>query len=195
MSALDVFEQMPDTDVMLRVQWGSERAFAELYRRYYRRLQDFFYGLGRDAHMAEDLCHETFMRLWKLRARYKATGNFAAYVFTVARHIWQERCRKARKDWRLGIQRSVENEGALALVARTPAPDESAHRSEVDERIFAVLDTLPEEQRMAFVLRTVEGMALEDIARVMECPVNTVRSRRLLAIKQLRKALRGLFVL
>jgi RNA polymerase sigma factor (sigma-70 family) len=74
-------------------------------------------------------------------------------------------------------------------------PDEQARLSELDDRIFAALDNLPEEQRMAFILRTVEDMSLEDIAVVMQCPVNTVRSRRLLAIKRLREVLRGLLVL
>jgi len=185
-------EELSDAEVMLQAQWGSERAFAELYARHYRRLLDFFYGLSRDVQTAEDLCHETFLRLWQLRARYRPSGSFPAYLFTIARHIWMERRRQTRKEWRLGTAWSADDGADAVVVDIRLGPDEQARLSELDERIFAALDNLPEEQRMAFILRTVEDMSLEDIAEVMQCPVNTVRSRRLLAIKRLREVLRGL---
>jgi RNA polymerase sigma-70 factor (ECF subfamily) len=191
MAGHSAFAEMPDTDVMVRVQWGSEVAFSELHRRYFRRLLDFFYGMSRDAQRAEDLCQETFLRLWQLRVRYTVSGSFAAYVFTVARHIWQEQCRTRRREARLEAQ-GAEVETVRSLLQ--PSPDELAHRAELDARIFAALDALPEEQRMAFVLRTVQGLSLDDIATIMQCPVNTVRSRRLLAITRLREVLRGMMV-
>jgi RNA polymerase sigma-70 factor (ECF subfamily) len=84
---------------------------------------------------------------------------------------------------------------SITLNANGIAPDEAAHYAEMDERILGALRDLPEEQRTAFVLRTIEGLSLEDIARIMACPVNTVRSRRIIAIRRLREALSGLFVL
>jgi RNA polymerase sigma-70 factor (ECF subfamily) len=74
-------------------------------------------------------------------------------------------------------------------------PDEAAQNAELRDRITAALDELPDEQRMAFVLRTVQGLSLEEISTTMQCPLNTVRSRRLLAIRHLRNALRGILVL
>jgi len=193
--ARNVFVEMADADVMLHVQRGSEPAFAEVYRRHYRRLLDFFYSMSRDAQLAEDLCHETFLRVWQLRFRYAVTGSFVAYLFTVARNIWFEHRRVARREWRWRAVLPIEAE-ALDAPAHAPAPpDELVHRLEIEGRVSAALDAMPEEQRMAFVLRTIESLPLEDIAKVMGCPVNTVRSRRLLAITRLREALRGLFVL
>ena len=120
-----------------------------------------------------------------------ASGSFPAYLFTVARHIWFERRREARKEWRVA-NREGGDDGFRTYVL---APDTLASRAEINERVFSALEALPQEQRMAFVLRTVEGLSLDDIAAVMQCPVNTVRSRRMLAIQRLREALRGLFVL
>ena len=213
MDSHDTLERLSDPDVMLRVQWGSESAFAEIYERYYRRLLNFFFGMTRDVQMAEDLCHETFVRIWQLRARYSPSGSFAAYAFTVARHIWLEQCRRSRKQPRLAAPFAVETQDEppassertvcpqfvqrrqTVTPANCDAPDELAHRSEVGLHVFAALDKLPEEQRMAFILRTVNGLPLDEIAAVMQCPVNTVRSRRLLAVRRLRELLQGLFVL
>ena len=180
---------------MLRVQWGSESAFAELYERYYRRFLNFFFGMARDIQLSEDLCHETFMRIWQLRARYSPSGSFGAYAFTVARHIWLEQCRRTRRQLRLASPFAVETRDAFSVSSEHAAPDELAHRSDVGHQVFAALEKLPEEQRMAFILRTVEGLSLEEAAAVMQCPVNTVRSRRLLAIRRLRELLQGIFVL
>jgi RNA polymerase sigma-70 factor (ECF subfamily) len=190
----DTLERQPDSDVMLRVQWGSESAFAELYERYYRRLLDFFFGMSRNVQLAEDLCHETFVRIWQLRARYSPSGSFAAYAFTVARHIWQEQCRRAGRQPRM-VSLFAGDVRPDPSSSANDAPDELAYRAEIGLHVFAALEKLPEEQRMAFVLRTVNGLSLYEIAAVMQCPVNTVRSRRLLAIQRLRELLQGLLVL
>lgn len=190
----DTLERQSDSDVMLRVQWGSESAFAELYERYYRRLLDFFFGMSRNVQVAEDLCHETFVRIWQLRARYTPSGSFAAYAFTVARHIWHEQCRRQSRQPRTALPFADEVRQDPPSSAND-APDERAYRAEIGQHVFAALEKLPEEQRMAFVLRTVNGLSLYEIAAVMQCPVNTVRSRRLLAIQRLRELLQGLLVL
>ncbi|MCC6490625.1 MAG: sigma-70 family RNA polymerase sigma factor [Candidatus Hydrogenedentes bacterium] len=180
---------------MLKVREGDECAFAELFRRYQRRLLDFFYGMSRDALLAEDLCLETFARVWHLRRKYAATGSFPAYLFTFARNIWLEKCRHLSKQWRLGSALSVEADGPDLPAAVSTHPDEMASRSELEERILEAIAGLPEEQRMVFVMRTIQRLSLEDIAGVLQCPVNTVRSRKLLAVKKLRESLRGLLVL
>jgi len=185
----------PDTTLMLRVRWGDERAFGELYRRYHRKLMDFFYGMSREPQSSEDLCQETFLRVWKLRTRYEATGSFPAYLFAFARNVWLEKCRerKKRRFLRLG---GTMNEGWQAAVASASNhPDKAAARSEMEERIFDALARLPEEQRMAFVMRNIQGLSIEEIASAMQCPMNTVRSRKLLAVKKLREALKSLLVL
>jgi len=130
-----------------------------------------------------------------LRTRYEATGSFPAYLFAFARNVWLEKCRerKKRRFLRLG---GTMNEGWQAAVASASNhPDKAAARSEMEERIFDALARLPEEQRMAFVMRNIQGLSIEEIASAMQCPMNTVRSRKLLAVKKLREALKSLLVL
>jgi len=187
--------QASDIELMLRVRGGDERAFAELYHRYNRSLLNFSYGMSRTAQTAEDLCQETFLRVWKLRRRYAATGSFAGYLFSFARNIWLERCREVRKRRKLGTRQDVDELWHGVAVPARDYPDEMAARSELKDCILDAVDRLPEEQKMVFVLRTIEGLSTEEIARVMQCPVNTVRSRKILAINKLRRALQGMLVL
>ncbi len=194
-SGMNSCEGTPDTTLMLRVRWGDERAFGELYGRYSRKLTDFFYGMSRDFQASEDLCQETFLRVWKLRTRYAATGSFPAYLFAFARNIWLERCRQSRKHRVLKLAGTMDESWQPVAAARSNHPDEAAASAEAEERIFDALDRLPSEQRMVFVMRTIQGLSIEEIAKVMQCPMNTVRSRRLLAIKKLREVLKSLLIL
>lgn len=178
-----------DVSLMLRVKEDDGASFEALYDRHYQKIQDFFYGMGRDPQLASDLCQETFLRIWKLRNRYMATGSFLGYLFTFARNIWLEKCRDFARGKRLvEINRSTGGRGLCMSVARV-RPDEAAVRSELNTYILSALDTLPEDQRMVVVMRMIEGLSLEEVARALQCPVNTVRSRKILAIKKLRKAL------
>ena len=183
-----------DIELMLEVSKGAEPAFAQLYERYHRRVQDFFYGLSRDSHTAADLCQETFFRIWRVRGRYAATGSFPSYLFTFARTIWLEHCRTLKKRNRLGYADTLETHRERLRSAPETEPDAQAGRSELRDHVFDALDQLPEEQRMVFILRNIEGLGLEEIACVMQCPVNTVRSRKLLAQKKIRETLRNQMV-
>lgn len=185
---MPLYEQAPDIQLMTLVRSDDECAFAELHTRYQRRVLAFFYGMSRNAQSANDLCQEAFLRVWKVRRRYRATGPFAGYLFGIARMIWLESCRAEQRVWRLG-QRIDGEESAGRLEDPRERPDLRAAHGELQQRLFAALDELPEEQRMVFVMRNIEGLSLDSIAVALDCPLNTVRSRRILAIKRLRHLL------
>lgn len=145
-----------------------------------------------DAQAANDLCQETFLRVWKVRKRYRATGIFAGYLFGIARLIWLERCREERKCRKLGVREEFDTL-ELMLPGHAAGPGDAAARAEASAHIFNALGQLPEDQRMVFVLRAMRGFSLEDIAVALDCPINTVRSRKILAVKKLRQALAGVF--
>lgn len=177
---------------MLQVQSGDECAFETLHGWYQQRVLSFFYGLCRDGTLANDLCQETFLRIWRIRKRYQATGSFPSYLFGVARMIWLEHLRKLQRTRRLGIRSEAEPD-EVAVDRHERRPDFRARRTEVHNHILDALEELPEEQRMVFVMRNIEGLSLEDIAAALDCPVNTVRSRKLLAVKKLRHLLGNVF--
>jgi len=187
-------QPVPDREIalMIQVRGGDEGAFEALHDAWQRRVLSFFYGLSRDAALASDLCQETFLRVWKIRRRYRATGSFPGYLFGVARYVWLEHLRRQQRVWQLGAR----SETALAEQAPDGAerrPDYRAARSELEGRILDALDQLPEAQREVFILRNIEGLSLDDIAAALDCPVNTVRSRKLLAMKKLRYLLSEVF--
>lgn len=191
---METRDSSPDIAIMLKVRADDAGAFEELHRRYQRRVPGFFYGMCGNAQTAADLCQETFLRVWKVRRRYRATGSFAGYLFGIARMVWLESRRTARRAPKPGMD-AVQAEAGRWEPADDPAraPDACAARREAAEASFLALKHLPEEQRMVFVMRTLDGLSLEDIAAALDCPVNTVRSREILAIKKVRHLLSSVF--
>ena len=180
----------PDIVLMMRVRAGDAAAFETLHERYQRCLLNFFFGMSRHAPTASDLCQETFLRVWQVRKRYQASGTFPAYLFGIARMVWREHRRKQYRDWQF---RRDSDQCYEAAVDAHQAPDYQASCREMQHYILEALQELPEEQRMVFVMRTIRGLSLEDIATAMDCPLNTVRSRKLLGIKRLRHLLTAFF--
>ena len=188
---MEVPAQNDDVVLMMRVRSGDESAFEALFNRYQRPLLNFFHGLSRNPCAARDLAQETFLRVWKIRKRYRASGSFPAYLFGVARMIWRESCRQEQKTWRLGARQDEESLSHLKA-DDTGCPAWQASRAELHRYLYAALDELPEEQRVVFILRSIDGLALEDIAGILDCPINTVRSRKILAVKKLRHLLESI---
>lgn len=181
-------EPSDDIQLMLRVREGDEAAFEHLHARYQRRVIGFYWGLSRDAVTANELAQEVFLRIWQVRKRYKASGPFAAYLFAIARMIYLERQRKHARLARLS--------GAVAAENRCETgggPGQTAMAAEMETAIFEAMAALPDEQRMAFLLHTVQGLPMEAVAASMDCPLNTARSRRILAVRKLRQALAPYF--
>lgn len=171
-----------DTDdwrLMREIAKGSDDAFRDLIGRYQDVLLHLFARLGARPDEADDAAQETFLRVHSYRKRYRPTGSFRTFLFTVARRAWLDLCRRRERRRR----------------REAPGCDlEALERSEglgMDQRLDleAALQKLPEGHRMVLVLSLWGGLKYEEIADVMGIPEGTVKSRVFHALKKLRTRL------
>ena len=81
-------KELTDSELMWRIRKGHDKAFDELYRRYARRLQGFFYRMcGNDRELAADFTQEIFERVWTTRSRYNGEAQVSAWLFTMAYNL------------------------------------------------------------------------------------------------------------
>lgn len=169
-------EEPRDEVLMKEIQKGDKKAFAGLVQKYQNPLYRFFLQMGQASPDAEDLVQETFLRLFKSAGQYKSQGKFRSYLYTLARHTWIDRLRKSTPE----ESHDLED---------YPGPSEESSAVDLQE----ALDQLSEKLKTTLVLKIYHGLKYEDIGRILDIPVGTVKSRIFLAMEELRKILSGDF--
>ncbi len=184
-------DEPDDIALMLRVKNGDEDAFETLVVRHqYRIVGTIAKMLGGEAD-AEDLAQQVFVRVWKSAPRYQPDAKFTTWLLTITRNLVFNEIR------RRGRARLVPLEGSDDQGPPREFPDPSrrtasqeADEAELQDAISAAVASLPEAQRLAVVLRRYEEMPYEDIARVLETTVPSVKSLLFRARTVLRERLR-----
>lgn len=174
-----------DETLMADVATGSEQAFAELYRRYARRLQGFFASRTADADAAADLVQELFARLWAARRTYRPAMAVTPWLFTLAYNLVRNE-RRHHDVVTAYAEEARHADEATDEVASTHLDGET-----LDRALAEILATLSPDDRTLFALRFEEELALADIATVMGIPVGTVKSRLHRLTRALREKLKA----
>jgi RNA polymerase sigma-70 factor (ECF subfamily) len=160
---------------------GNREAMGELYRRHKPQIMSFFRHMRVAREHVEDLTQEVFLRIWKSAARYRPSGKYSSFMFTVAANVWRDHCRRSR------VRRAVP-EADPVTDGRT-RPDGVSVRAEFRRDLDEALGNLPENERMTFVLSEIQGVSYRDIARITRCRIGTVGSRKARAVRHLRRLL------
>jgi RNA polymerase sigma-70 factor (ECF subfamily) len=189
------YRDLPDEDLMDHVVAGSEAAFATLVDRYKNRLQNIVYRYIRDFQRSEDLAQEAFVRVYLHRERYRKTGKFSTWIFTIAVNLAKNEIRrKVRLRDVLSLDYIAEMLGGSDPGIKDesqPAADRQAERGQTSGVVADAIAKLPVVYREALVLRDIEGLAYEEIAEILGIPGGTVRSRINRARIMLKDKLKG----
>lgn len=187
-------EALTDEQLMERYQGGDVRAFQVLLTRHGRRVQNFIMRFLGDAHAAEDLLQEVFLRIIKGARDYQGRAKFTTWLYTIARNLCVDATRRRRFRRTVSLDQPLgEDPGGETLVDmvadEAPLEDREAMDRQFSNRLETALQGLNPDQREVFVLREFQGLPFADIAEVVGCPVNTVKSRMRYALEGLRLAL------
>jgi RNA polymerase sigma-70 factor (ECF subfamily) len=168
-----------DDGLMVLACRGIEGAFEQLIRRHQAALRVFCARhCGNGA--GDEIAQEVLLTVWHARASYEPRGKFRAYLFTIAD-------RRCKKDARSRVRATRATSAASEYHTQPETPLESLLASERDAALERTLQTLPDEQRQALLLRYAAGLDYDEIADVVARPSATVRSRVFLALARLRK--------
>ncbi|MGE0787554.1 MAG: RNA polymerase sigma factor [Sandaracinaceae bacterium] len=185
-----------DEELLRRFNHGDADAFAELVRRYQRPLYNFILRSVHRRDRADELLQDVFMKLVQRSHDFKGNSKFSTWLYTIARNLCIDHSRKMvfRRHQSLDAPgRSGSGDEGPSLLDRTasdaPVTDRAVIAQDIQVRIAAAVEELPEEQREVFLMRHVQGMPFKEIAAVVGVPENTVKSRMRYALERLQKAL------
>lgn len=173
-----------DAAALRRLVEGDPAAFDALVDRHKHRLVRHILRRVRDPHVAEDLAQESFLRLFRAARAggYSGRARVVTWLFTIAKNCVTDHLRAIGR-------RGGRPDAPDALSNREPDPRAAAERREGDHRVESLLSLLPDAQRQVVELKVLDGLSFGDIAELLGCPVPTVKSRLVYALRKLRQSL------
>lgn len=176
-------------ELMMRVKEGDQLAFRELVELHqYAVVGTVAKMLGNGAE-AEDIAQQVFIRLWKSAPRYEVKAKFTTFLFTITRNLVFNETRRKQRRKEHSLEEQEENSFSEMSDQSTAAPDDDLLKAELRAQIDRAIESLPEKQRMAVILRRYENMPYEQIADVLELSVSAVKSQLFRARGTLRELL------
>jgi RNA polymerase sigma-70 factor (ECF subfamily) len=179
-----------DAELVRRTQAGDQEAFRELYDRYHRQVLAVAVAMTGGSDDAMDVAQETFVRAHKNLPSFLGESSFYTWLYRIAVNVGIDFRRRQKR--RSEVLQADPIEDDASDPERTVDPSAEASRRELGARILRGIDELTPEHKAAIILREIEGLSYEDIARVMQCSKGTVMSRLHYARKKLQAKLRGL---
>jgi RNA polymerase sigma factor (sigma-70 family) len=168
-----------DRELMTGVQARDVGAFEMLYSTFYHRLSRFIFQVTRQLDMVEDVINETMLVVWEKPETFDYTCKVSTWIFGIAyRKALKTSAKQARSAHAVPIDEFGEE---LADNRASPA-----RQVEGEDLLSVALNSLPQEQRAVIELTFGHGLRYQEIAAILDCPENTVKTRMFHARKRLQ---------
>jgi len=174
--------RQPDALWIRQIAEGNRDAFEKLYGEYQKRLFRYFMRLVSGVEVAEELTNDVLVEVWKKAGEFRGLSKVSTWIFGIAHH-------KAMNELRSRKPAALEIEAAANEADPGATPEESAAQGNLTQKIKRALQALSAEHREVMELTFTNGLSYQEIADIMQCPVNTVKTRMFYAKKQLQEIL------
>lgn len=187
-------QQISDRQLVARVQKGDRRAFDLLVVKYQHRILALVGRFVSDFAEAQDVTQEAFIKAYRALPSFRGDSAFYTWMYRIAvntakNHLISRGRKTPTNDIDLDDAAYFTDESHMRDM---DTPDGLLQRDQLRDVVFAAIDALPEELRIAVTLREIDGLTYEEIADVMECPIGTVRSRIFRAREAIEKKMQPL---
>src|SRR5690242_14112176 len=184
-----------DQQLVERAQRGDKAAFELLVVKYQRKLERLLSRVIRDPAEIEDVAQEAFIKAYRALPNFRGDSAFYTWLYRIgintAKNYLIALGRRAPTSTEVEAEEAEGFEEGEQL-RDINTPESVLLSNEIAQTVNATIERLPEELRTAIQLREIEGMSYEDIAKVMDCPIGTVRSRIFRAREAIAEQLRPL---
>jgi RNA polymerase sigma factor RpoE len=178
-----------EQDLVKRACKGELSAYDELVRRYQERIYATVYHMTSNHEDANDLAQEAFIKAYQALKTFKGGSSFYTWVYRIAvnKTINFLKQRKNRTQMSLNdVDFQVEHDPDLVALISEKTPRREVNLAELQEKLNEAMQKLSDSHRLVVTLHDVQGLSHEEIAKIMECNIGTVRSRLFYARQQLQ---------
>jgi RNA polymerase sigma factor (sigma-70 family) len=172
-----------DKELLARIAGGDLQAFERLYRLYQPRLTRFLTTLLKRPQLIEEVLDDTMMVVWQTSGNFRGSSKPSTWIFAIA----YRKAHKAKARWPDPVE-EPENDTRLS---EEPSPDDELHQQRLRAALMKAMDQLTPDHRAVVDLTYFHGMGYREIAEIVDCPVDTVKTRMFHARRRLKQAMTG----
>jgi RNA polymerase sigma factor RpoE len=185
-----------DSDLVRRAQDGDRHAFEMLVVKHQRRLANVISRYIKIAQEVEDVTQEAFIRAYKGLKSFRGDSSFSTWLHRIGENAAKNYLTAQKRKLpahRLGEGEAEDDwQETSTAGANFEDPERLLHTKQIAQVVATAMAALPESERTALMLRELDGMDYETIAKMMGCPIGTVRSRIFRAREHISAALKPL---
>lgn len=173
-----------DAELVSRIRCGDLDAFEALYHKYKRQLYQTALAITGDSGAAEEILQDGFVRVYAAIERVDVSRPLSPWLYRIVVNLsynWMNH----HRHWPLALDTLIEH----LIAGPAASPEHAAEGSELRQIVWEAVASLSFKQRSAVVLFYLQGLSLQEIAYILDCPVGTIKSRLHYACKALRKKL------
>jgi RNA polymerase sigma-70 factor (ECF subfamily) len=181
---------LEDEKLMAETARGDEYAFELLVTRHQSRMLNLIYRFIGNRTQARDLAQEVFIRVWQAAPRYKPQAKFTTWIYRLAANLCLNELKASGRKKLLFSQSPAEESRIPDEQGNvSPSAEDLLLAEERSRQISLALQNLPENQRMALILKRYDNLSYHEIAKIMECSVSAVESLLVRAKRNLQEKL------
>jgi RNA polymerase sigma-70 factor (ECF subfamily) len=176
-----------------RSKTGDIAAFEMLIEAYQKKIFNLAYRMIGNYDDAGDLAQEAMIRIFKSISNFKEQSSLSTWIYRITTNVCLDEIRKKKNRKVLSLDEEIHaDDGDMQrqIMSDDPLPDELMEKKELQQIIISAIESLPEDQRLVIMLRDIQELSYDEIARVLDCPAGTVKSR----INRARFALKNVLI-
>ncbi|MDO6823929.1 RNA polymerase sigma factor RpoE [Marinobacter sp. 1_MG-2023] len=171
-------DSQTDLQLVRKVRNGDRAAFDLLVVKYQSRVASIISRYVYDSQEVMDLTQEAFIKAYRAIDRFRGDSAFYTWLYRIAVNTAKNHLEsRSRRPQGSADSAEAENYDDGRRLRDIASPERLLQRDQLQNELRKAIANLPEELRSAFLLREYDGLSYEDIARILECPIGTVRSR------------------
>jgi RNA polymerase sigma-70 factor (ECF subfamily) len=181
--------QIEEAELVRKARDGDLESYDELVRRYQERIYATIYHMTSNHEDANDLAQEAFIKAFHALKSFKGGSSFYTWVYRIAvnKTINFLKQRKNKAQMSLDdLDFNAEHDPDLVALISDKTPRREVNLAELQEKLNGAMQKLSEPHRLVVTLHDVQGLSHEEIAKIMDCNIGTVRSRLFYARQQLQ---------
>ena len=168
---------MTEEELIKKAQSGDRASLAEIVKNYEQTIYNFAFKICRDKERAENTMQETFLSLVKNISQFSGNSKLSTWLYTVVSNHCLMLARSNKKRNHASIDDDENSIGESSIADWNVTPEKITENEELKEILDEVINKLPQDYKIVFLLRDIEGLSTEETGKILELSIPAVKSR------------------